>query len=656
MTKIRFKLVKKVIMCLCLGVTFSGFSQIGIGTAEPSIQSSLDIRATDKGLLIPRLTTAQRITLGTTLTTAANSNNKGMQVFDTDLNLNWFWNGTAWKKNSAILEWLLTGVYETGDVIKKEGVLYEANGNVPTNTTFTTGTSGATWKIISKTSLTAHNITGSNLSSGDLVFIDPQYGVYENPARLLYGETSSYFASPKRVGTLQGDVSLNIGVNQPFDFFDKGVAIIRGIGDFTDNTGTMRSFIQGEEIWYRPFEVEKYSNNKGTLGNAIRLGIRSSNSGSSAGLGINFDPVFVYKQNDEVNSSYKPILNHNATLPGATRVGRSIVGTTGLSGVFVGKANNYVDYDGANFIFTAPSSGERVLLVDNVANIGQAYEFSGTAWNFLSKITPLATDNYNVSKNYQQNDLVIRNNKIYQANDYVAGGTAFSIGTTGATWKRISEIPNWELSAVYETGDVVKRSGILYEANGNIVTNTAFAVGTTGATWTMLNSSVAGDWISAGTVQAVGIAGTTAAPTVPTNVYQNRINYRRVGPKTYEVKGVLNYGNNAGGSDGNGDYLFTLPAGLQFDLSIQTQAQNQLNIGSNSNHHLANGIPGSSFMLVSDGLSTSNIVGVVPWDATRYRLIIWNPGSSIRAWGSGNYQLMYNTDRYASWSFTFQTP
>jgi hypothetical protein len=147
MTKIRFKLVKKVIMCLCLGVTFSGFSQIGIGTAEPSIQSSLDIRATDKGLLIPRLTTAQRITLGTTLTTAANSNNKGMQVFDTDLNLNWFWNGTAWKKNSAILEWLLTGVYETGDVIKKEGVLYEANGNVPTNTTFTTGTSGATWKI-----------------------------------------------------------------------------------------------------------------------------------------------------------------------------------------------------------------------------------------------------------------------------------------------------------------------------------------------------------------------------------------------------------------------------------------------------------------------------------------------------------------------------
>lgn len=656
MKRIKFKLVKKVIICLSLGITFSGFSQIGIGTAEPSLQSSLDIRATDKGLLIPRLTTAQRTTLGTSLTTAANSNNKGMQVFDTDLNLNWFWNGTAWKKISAIPEWELSGVYETGDIVKSEGVLYEANGNVPTNTAFVTGTSGATWKLLGKTNLTAHNVTGSNLISGELVFIDPQYGVYENPAKALAGSASSFFNSEKRVGTLQGDVTLNIGVNQPFNFFDKGSAIIRGVSNFTDNTNAIRGFNQGEEVWYRPFESEKFSNNKGTLGNAIRLGYCTSNGGTSTALGINFDPVFVYKES-EVASSYKPIINPNATLPGATRVGRSIVGTTGLSGVFVGKANNYVDYDGTNFTFTAPNSGERVILVDNVANIGQTYEFSGTAWNFLSKTTPLATDNYNVSRNYQQNDLVVRNNKIYQSNDYVAGGTAFAIGTTGATWKRISELPDWVLAAVYETGDVVKRDGTLYEANGNIAINTAFVIGTTGATWKALGSSAGtGDWISAGTVQAVGVGATTTAPTLPTTAFQNRVNYRRVGSKTYEVQAVLNYNSNVGGSNGNGDYLFTLPAGLQFDLSIPTQTGNQTNVGVNTINNLANGIPGSSFMLVSDNTAANNIVGVLPWDATRYRLIIWIPGQSISSWGSGNWQIMHNTNRWASWSFTFQTP
>ena len=656
MKRIKFKLVKKVIICLSLGITFSGFSQIGIGTAEPSLQSSLDIRATDKGLLIPRLTTAQRTALGTSLTTAANSNNKGMQVFDTDLNLNWFWNGTAWKKNSAIPEWELSGVYETGDIVKSEGVLYEANGNVPTNTAFVTGTSGATWKLLGKTSLTAHNVTGSNLISGELVFIDPQYGVYENPAKALAGSASSFFNSEKRVGTLQGDVTLNIGVSQPFDFFDKGSAIIRGVSNFTDNTNAVRGFNQGEEVWYRPFESEKFSNNKGTLGNAIRLGHCTSNGGTSTALGINFDPVFVYKQS-EVASSYKPIINPNATLPGATRVGRSIVGTTGLSGVFVGKANNYVDYDGTNFTFNAPNSGERVLLVDNVANIGQTYEFSGTAWNFLSKTTPLATDNYNVSRNYQQNDLVVRNNKIYQANDYVAGGTAFTIGTTGATWKRISELPDWVLAGVYETGDVVKRDGTLYQANGNIAINTAFVFGTTGATWSGLNStSVMGDWIDAGTVQAVGIAGTTAGPTVPTNTLKNRVYYRRIGPKTYEVQGMLNYTNNSGGSNGNGDYLFTLPAGLQFNTSLESQIINQGGIGGNTNIFMGISIPGSNSLVISDNTTLANSSAILPWDTTRYRIIVWNPGSNIAPWGSGNWQIMHNTNRYTSWSFTFQTP
>jgi microcystin-dependent protein len=48
---------------------------------------------TNKGFYIPRLNTSQKGTLGATL----NSSNKGLLVFDTDLNRTDFWDGTAWK-------------------------------------------------------------------------------------------------------------------------------------------------------------------------------------------------------------------------------------------------------------------------------------------------------------------------------------------------------------------------------------------------------------------------------------------------------------------------------------------------------------------------------------------------------------------------------
>ncbi|NBW28089.1 MAG: hypothetical protein EBR38_05930 [Flavobacteriaceae bacterium] len=74
------------------------FCQVGIGTTTPTDLSALDIRTTDKGLLIPRLTTNQRNALTASLTTANNVNNLGMQVYDTETNSIWYWNNSAWKK------------------------------------------------------------------------------------------------------------------------------------------------------------------------------------------------------------------------------------------------------------------------------------------------------------------------------------------------------------------------------------------------------------------------------------------------------------------------------------------------------------------------------------------------------------------------------
>ncbi|MDB9725117.1 hypothetical protein OAA90_01915 [Salibacteraceae bacterium] len=58
------------------------YSQIGINTPAPDDNAVLDLKATNKGLLIPRLTTAQR---------EAMSNGggfaQGMMVYDTDLDI-----------------------------------------------------------------------------------------------------------------------------------------------------------------------------------------------------------------------------------------------------------------------------------------------------------------------------------------------------------------------------------------------------------------------------------------------------------------------------------------------------------------------------------------------------------------------------------------
>ncbi|PIA80699.1 hypothetical protein BFR04_15940 [Gaetbulibacter sp. 4G1] len=66
-----------LIILLCCGYYYSA-AQVGIGTTTPDASSILDVESTDKGILIPRLTTAQI----NAITNPAN----GLMVYNTDLN------------------------------------------------------------------------------------------------------------------------------------------------------------------------------------------------------------------------------------------------------------------------------------------------------------------------------------------------------------------------------------------------------------------------------------------------------------------------------------------------------------------------------------------------------------------------------------------
>ncbi len=72
------------------------FSQIGIkqSNSAPHPSAMLDVESTNKGLLIPRMTSLQR--------TQINSPAIGLHVYDTDTKSDWYWDGTIWKNQLTV--------------------------------------------------------------------------------------------------------------------------------------------------------------------------------------------------------------------------------------------------------------------------------------------------------------------------------------------------------------------------------------------------------------------------------------------------------------------------------------------------------------------------------------------------------------------------
>ncbi|MEM6515460.1 MAG: tail fiber domain-containing protein [Bacteroidota bacterium] len=66
---------------------------VGIGTTTPEESAILDVTSTEKGLLIPRMTAADREAIDTPA--------KGLMVFDNETNSFWFYNGTEWNEIGA---------------------------------------------------------------------------------------------------------------------------------------------------------------------------------------------------------------------------------------------------------------------------------------------------------------------------------------------------------------------------------------------------------------------------------------------------------------------------------------------------------------------------------------------------------------------------
>ncbi|MCB0466127.1 MAG: hypothetical protein KDC78_10730 [Aequorivita sp.] len=81
---------------LFMGCIFASTAQVGINTTTPDASAILDITATDKGMLVPRMTEAQKLAIGTPATS--------LLIYQTDGTTPgfYYYNGTSWVSLTAI--------------------------------------------------------------------------------------------------------------------------------------------------------------------------------------------------------------------------------------------------------------------------------------------------------------------------------------------------------------------------------------------------------------------------------------------------------------------------------------------------------------------------------------------------------------------------
>ncbi|HPM86807.1 MAG TPA: hypothetical protein PKX27_02395, partial [Bacteroidales bacterium] len=227
----------RIVLCMVILIPAIGsnnlFSQ-GVGISEiaitPESSSILELRSTVRGFLAPRMTTAQRIALGSTTPAA------GLLVYDTETKSFWYWDAGwkafasgAWGTSNQLL-----GMNDAGDANEYKTLLGTTN---QINVAHSAGqiTLSTPQDIHTGASPVFHGLTVSDLS--------PNAGVYTDGSRALTSTPplSGVIGYWSRTGNVLSPVTVGDHVTTSGNIYTTGTGTITSAGLLTGNSGAVIS-------------------------------------------------------------------------------------------------------------------------------------------------------------------------------------------------------------------------------------------------------------------------------------------------------------------------------------------------------------------------------------------------------------------------------
>jgi hypothetical protein len=338
----------KKLFIILLFISYSSFAQTGIGTTTPDASAKLDVSASNKGFLPPRVTLTGR-TDNSTVTNPAT----GLLVYNTGSNPNlvagyYYWNGSSWATIATATGSGVSSSYVRGSRTAAQTAGLSTNGLVAftqvdqsagqdislnTSTGQITLAAGRTYRLQAQ-------VPTFQTSASDA---RPQFGWYNETTGAYVGSSSASYsgASTAGYGATGGvsDALLTTSVQT--------VVSYRIMQTFNTNQlgGSLDFLTTGSYPW---FTIEVISGNQ---------------------------PIQSDKIAQFVNEAVPVILGDIQVQMAPNGSSRSLqIKTTGSS--FVGMVSAYTTYNGAS------GTNSFTYFSDITQNIGSSFAHLGTTWGF----------------------------------------------------------------------------------------------------------------------------------------------------------------------------------------------------------------------------------------------------------------------------------
>jgi len=632
------------------------FAQTGIGTTTPNASAKLDVYATNKGFLPPRVSLTD-IYDQTTIASPAT----GLLVYckgDAGLAAGYYyWNGNAWATiatpggSGSFASSYMRGSRTATQSIAVGGVV-----------TFTSIDNSAGTDISLNTSTGKITLAAGNTYR--LRGAVPNFSSGQRPAFIWYNETTSSNIGSASFAYNPGDAASLGASGTPAELvitpnattvvylkllssLGSGSVTVGGNGDFS-TTGS-----------YPWFDIEVISGNAPVTGQSVDYlnVINTATQTVITGNNIKFNSVIGGNiPYDATTGNFSLTANKTYRLSGYVTLDATSGGSNELALVWKNAAGTYLgptaELLNANFASTTGGQGVVDVIYTPTSNttvslyVGYA---SGTA---VTRPSYTSATIQQIGSSAIVNPWVLSGTNSYNITGNVG------IGTSSPDATSILDLTSSSKGLLAPRVALTAKSGtstpIVSPTTGLIVYNTASAGAGgdavtpgyyyfNGTFWTRMDPE---GWSTGVPITLTAPTGYTA-PTKGASPAYDYVRYKNLGGKEYEVE--YNLVQTTAGTAGNGDYLISLPASLQFDFNFSGQTAYTGAAGYNA---IINKITNSvGDLFYSNG---HNSATVIPYDATRFRIHTNNWGSVGWTFFNSNYYQLASTTAGFKMVFKFK--